>query len=135
MDRRLADRLRTHGIEVLTAIDAGTLGLDDEAQLRFAAEQGLPIVSHNQRHFQRWHDRFTSAGRQHAGILLVPAGPLRLVELRVAMLVIWAEMTDTPLRGLYRWHVLQGLMTQGYRMEAFTEAEARQALAIDTLGQ
>jgi uncharacterized protein DUF5615 len=92
VDRRLADRLGVRGIAALTAVDAGMLGLDDEAQLLFATRHDLPIVSHNQRHFQRWHDAFTANGRHHAGILLVPAGPLALVELRTAMLVAWMEL-------------------------------------------
>ena len=131
VDRRLADRLRARSIDVLTAVEAGTLGLDDEGQILFATRQNRPILSHNQRHFQRWHERFVTEGRFHAGMVLLPAGPLTLVELRAAMLVSWMSLFAMRDSALFRWHELQGVMTRGYRLPDFGEAETRQALAID----
>ena len=74
-----------------------------------------------------------SQGRQHAGILLVPFGPIALVELRIAMLVAWMETFTTRHGQLLRWHDLQGLMTRGFRLDEYTEHETRQAMAIDPL--
>lgn len=133
VDRRLADRLRARDIVVLTAAEAGALGLDDDAQLLLASDLDLPIVSHNQQHVQRWYERFVANGRHHGGILLVPAGPLTFVELRVVMLLSWMESFDSRHGALFRWHDLQGLMTRGFRLTEFTERDTRRALAIDPL--
>jgi hypothetical protein len=51
--------------------------------------------------------------------------------LRAVMLVAWTETFGTCQGGLFRWHHLQGRMSQGFRLDDFSEAETRQALAID----
>lgn len=134
MNRHLAGRLYVHGISATTALQEGTLGFDDEAQLLYATRLGRTIVSHNQKHFLRLHAQFVRDGRSHAGIMLVPNGPLVLVALRVLMLVTWIEARSEPEPLLVRWHDLQGQLTLGFGLVGFSDAEVRQALMIDPLG-
>jgi hypothetical protein len=103
VNRRLADRLDSRGISATTAVDEGALGLDDESQVLFAARLHRMILSHNQKHFLRLHAQFTNAGRAHAGILLIPNGPLPLLGLRTSMLVTWLEDRDDVRQTLARW--------------------------------
>ena len=129
----IAAPLRQRSIDVTTASEQRTLGLDDESQLLFAARRSLVFVTHNQKDFQQLHTRFQQSGRLHAGIVLVPQIPPRLVTLRLRMLVAWMSQWETVENRLIRWHDLQGELIRGLRVDGFTEAEVRQALAIDPL--
>ena len=133
VNHRLAQRQRELGVDVTSAVDEGTLGYDDESQLLVAAELGRIIDTHNLRHFQRLHAQFLAEARSHAGIMLVPHGPLSLVSLRVTMLLAWIEGWDEVIGRMIRWHDLQGELTRGARLEGFTESETRQALALDPI--
>lgn len=134
VDHRLARRLDARGIDATTAVAEGTLGYDDESQLLFAARLGRVILTHNQRHFQRLHTRFAADGRTHAGIMLIPNGPLALVELRAAMLVAWIAGLASTESLLIRWHDLQAELTRGVRLPGFSGAEIRWAIGLDPTG-
>ena len=56
LDLALAPGLRGRGYAVTAAREAGQLGLEDDAQLAYATAHDLVIVSHNARHFLRWHE-------------------------------------------------------------------------------
>jgi hypothetical protein len=64
--------LRRHGIDVLTAADAGHERHSDEDQLVFAASVGRTIYSLNLRHFARLHQQFLARREEHACIILIP---------------------------------------------------------------
>jgi hypothetical protein len=55
--------LRNHGIDVLTAQDAGRCGLDDPAQLQFATADGRVLVTHDEDFLV-----LAASGVQHGGI-------------------------------------------------------------------
>ena len=129
----LAEQLARRGISATSAVDERTLGLDDEAQLLFATRRHFVILSHNLRHFQQLHVRFSEEQRQHAGILLLPPGALPLVSLRTAMLVAWVEAMPTSTGVLARWHDLQGQLVRGLRLPGFSEDDVRQALTIEPM--
>jgi hypothetical protein len=133
VDRHLAPLLRMRTNDVLTALEAGTLGFDDESQLVFATRHNRVILTHNQRHFQRLHVRFLAANRRHAGIMLIPNGSRGLVDLRAAMLATWLDDPGGADSRLVRWHDLQGELIRGLRVDGFGESEVRQALAIDPM--
>lgn len=78
----LAAVLCQHGVDCLTARDAGNLGIDDESQLSFATQQGRAILTHDTRDFLRLAATWAEAGRSHAGILLVHQAPLPVLILR-----------------------------------------------------
>jgi hypothetical protein len=123
VNRHLAERLDSHGVDATTAMQEGTLGFDDEAQLLFATRRQWMIVSHNQKHFLRLHAQFVREGRAHAGILLVPNGPLALLELRILMLVAWIETLTEPGPLLVRWHDLQQQLSHGAELVGFSSAD------------
>ena len=62
--------LRSSGIDVLTAEEAGQKRLTDPEQLSFANEAGRAIVTANLIDFARLHSEWTAAGRVHSGIIV-----------------------------------------------------------------
>ena len=66
----LQRELRARGVDVLTAIEAGTLGKTDEEQLAWASSSDLALYSFNRRDFYRLHSSWLTTGRPHAGIIL-----------------------------------------------------------------
>jgi len=64
--------LRRLGIDVLTVVEVGQIGINDDEQLRFAASLGRAVYSLNARHFARFHQEFVARGEDHAGIIVIP---------------------------------------------------------------
>jgi hypothetical protein len=64
--------LRRLGIDVLTVLDVGRSGIDDEHQLRFATSLSRAVYSLNASHFARLHREFLSLGEEHSGIIVIP---------------------------------------------------------------
>jgi len=60
MDGDFVRGLRSRGIDVITAADAGMIRRKDEEHLSFASMQGRAQI----------HTEWTSTGRGHAGIIL-----------------------------------------------------------------
>lgn len=60
--------LRRLRIDVLTVLDVGRAGIDDDDQLRFASSLGRAIYSLN----ARLHREFVSRGAEHSGIIVIP---------------------------------------------------------------
>jgi hypothetical protein len=71
-ENAVVSALRRHGIDILTASDAGREQDSDEEQLVFAASAGRSIYSLNVRHVARLHQQFLARGEEHAGIILIP---------------------------------------------------------------
>ena len=57
---------------MVTPLDAAERGKLDEEQLAFATERGCVLYTHNISDFCRLHAEWISAGREHAGMILVP---------------------------------------------------------------
>ena len=66
----LVNALRSAGIEVITALEAGMIARPDEEHLRYAAEHGLALHSFNVKDYQQLNFRFLDQGWSHAGIIL-----------------------------------------------------------------
>jgi TRAP-type mannitol/chloroaromatic compound transport system substrate-binding protein len=62
MDSDLVAALRSRGITVITALDAGLVGKSDDEQLAFASVSD----------FYRLHTEWAGAGREHGGMILAP---------------------------------------------------------------
>src|SRR5262249_8821284 len=62
--------LRSRGIDVSTAAEAGLTSQDDEHVLHSAIAQGRVLYSFNVRDFQRIHSEWLANGRGHAGMVL-----------------------------------------------------------------
>jgi len=75
----LAEQIRNHGFDAISAREKQQRGLDDEPQLEYATSQGRAILTHNQRDFAPLHEKWQREGREHAGIILsvqIPIGEL-----------------------------------------------------------
>jgi hypothetical protein len=59
-------------MDVVTAFEAGRSGFDDEAQLGFATRAERTADGGD---FMRLHGEWMTAGRHHAGIILLPWQP------------------------------------------------------------
>lgn len=70
MDGDLVAALRSRGITVVTASDAGMTAKSDEEQLGYATERGCVLYTFNVSDFYRLHSQWTAAGREHAGMIL-----------------------------------------------------------------
>ncbi|HET7059112.1 MAG TPA: DUF5615 family PIN-like protein [Nitrospiraceae bacterium] len=78
----LASVLSQHGIDCLTAREAGHLGAADEFHLSYATREGRTLLTHDTRDFSQLARAWHAAGRAHAGILLVHQVPHRELILR-----------------------------------------------------
>jgi len=70
MDTDLVNALRLRGVDTLTVRDAGMIRQPDEAQLRFASQQGRALYSFNVADFCRIHASWIEAGASHSGLIL-----------------------------------------------------------------
>lgn len=61
----LGEQLRRRGVDAVTAREAGTLGLDDAAQLEIAATQGWVLCTHDSDFVE-----LAVAGVAHSGIII-----------------------------------------------------------------
>ena len=66
----LAETLRKRGYDAINAGEVQRLGLSDESQLNFAAEEGRCVVTFNVGDFIRLHNHWAKRGREHAGIIV-----------------------------------------------------------------
>jgi predicted nuclease of predicted toxin-antitoxin system len=90
----LAALLRQHGVDCLTARDAGHLGATDQHQLTVATAEGRALFTHDTRDFLRLAVTWHSAGETHAGILLAHQAPLRQLILRFRAFLLRDPPTD-----------------------------------------
>jgi DNA-binding transcriptional MerR regulator len=79
-ERRLVRSLRSRGMDVLTVIDTQMESATDEEQLDFAISQNRCLYSLNVGDFCRIHAEFLNAGKEHAGIVVIPRQRYRLGE-------------------------------------------------------
>lgn len=70
MDGDLVRVLRSRGIDVVTATEAGMIRRKDEEHLSLATAQGRVLYSFNIRDFHEIHTEWASTGRSYAGIIL-----------------------------------------------------------------
>lgn len=90
----LATVLRQHGIDCLTAREAGRLGATDAFHLSFAASENRALFTHDTRDFLRLATAWSAARRPHAGILLAHQVPLRELILRFRAFLLRYQTTD-----------------------------------------
>jgi predicted nuclease of predicted toxin-antitoxin system len=66
----LAPALRRRGYSAQSAIEVGNNALSDEAQLTYATERGMAILTYNIRDFVPLAQTWFLSNREHAGIIL-----------------------------------------------------------------
>ena len=72
----LADALRRRGHDAVHVREVERLGLEDEAQLQYAARQRRCLVTFNVGEFVVWQGEFVHLGREHSGIIVSAQQPL-----------------------------------------------------------
>jgi hypothetical protein len=113
---------------VTSAREARRTGDDDAAQLAYAAQRDLLLISHDTHGFWRLHQTYQRLQQPHGGIALIPYGPPPLVEVQVAMLLDWLASLPDHRSRLFRWHDLQQWLIQGNRLPGYSEDDVRFAL-------
>ncbi len=93
MSHALVEALRSRGVDVLTPLDAGTMGWSDEEQLQFASEAGCAIFSCNVGDFLVLHTKWQETGRNHDGIILAQQQQFSVGELMRRLLRLMAGKT------------------------------------------
>jgi hypothetical protein len=66
----LAPALRRRGYVAQSSAEAGNMEILDEAQLTYATEKGMALLTYNLQHFIPLAQAWYLAGREHAGIIL-----------------------------------------------------------------
>jgi len=66
----LAPALRWRGYTALSTAEVGNTEMSDEAQLTYATEQGMTILTYNAQDFIPLARTWYATGREHAGIIL-----------------------------------------------------------------
>jgi hypothetical protein len=66
----LAPALRRRGYVAQSTLEASNTAISDEAQLTYAAEQGMAILTYNAQHFIPLARTWYLAGREHAGMII-----------------------------------------------------------------
>lgn len=82
----VAPALRKAGFDAVATPEADRLGLSDQMQLTWAADEGHVLVTFNAAHFAKLHANWVRQGRHHAGIVVSSQRPIgdvlrRLVHL------------------------------------------------------
>ncbi|HEY84007.1 MAG TPA: DUF5615 family PIN-like protein [Chloroflexi bacterium] len=70
INRALIKALRARSIDILSAKEAGLIGIPDETHLEYAASLNRVVLTFNTRDFARLHTEYLSTGRSHAGIIV-----------------------------------------------------------------
>ena len=100
----LASALRQHGIDVLTTNEAGLSGVDDETQLRQAADGERVLVTNNIRDFVPLHLRWLAEGHPaHAGIVLFGQQTLTIGETVRRLLNLSRARSADEMRNRLEW--------------------------------
>ena len=93
MNHSLEAALRSQGVDVLTALQAGMIKASDEEQLEYAAAAGRAIYSFNVGDFYQLHGEFLAGGRSHRGIILSQQQQFSIGEQMRRLLNLIAALT------------------------------------------
>lgn len=83
----LVRALRARQVDVETALDAGLMGVPDDAQLRHATEQGRVLLTFNRGDFVKLHIEYLSQEVHHSGIIVSDQLPVGVLLRRVLRLM------------------------------------------------
>jgi hypothetical protein len=97
----LARALREHGVDAQSVSEVGRHGLDDSAQLDYAAAAGRAVLTFNRDHYEFLAVEYFLNGWEHAGIIISPQYAFGELLRRVLRLV--ESMSAEELRGEVRY--------------------------------
>lgn len=92
-------RRREPGIDMVTAREAGLLGLDDQLVLAYAADHERILLSHDTHTMPDQIDRFLLSGRHSPGVLLI-AQEMPIGGAIETILVVWGASNPMEWRDL-----------------------------------
>ena len=97
--------LRARQFDVLTASEAGQVGVSDAEQLAFASSQDRAIFTFNRGDFVRLHVDYLRQNRSHAGIIVSDQLEIGIVIRRLLKLLDARSAEDLPnwLEFLSNW--------------------------------
>lgn len=98
-NKDLVRALRSNGVTVLTALEAGLSGALDAQQLAYATDCECVLYSHNSSDFFRLHTEWITSGREHAGMILAPQQRYSVGEQLRRILRIRASASADSLRN------------------------------------
>ncbi len=90
----IASSLRKAGFDAVSAPEAGRLGLSDESQLTWAADEARVLVTFNVAHFAKLHGVWMRKGRGHAGLVVSNQRPIGDVLRRLMHLAETLDARD-----------------------------------------
>ena len=99
MGSDLVEALRSRGITVITALDAGLIARSDDQQLAFASEHGCVLYTFNVSDFYRLYMERAGAGREHAGTILAQPQRFSVGEPLRRILRLRAATTAASMRN------------------------------------
>jgi hypothetical protein len=101
MDSDLVAALRSRGVSVTIAFDAGLVEKPDEEQLAFATKTECVLYTFNVSDFHRLHVQWTDSKREHGGIILAPQQKFSVGEqLRRILRVRGAKSMESMRNGV-----------------------------------
>ena len=107
MDGDVVRGLRSRGIDVITAADAGMIRRTDEEHLSFATTAGRALYSFNVADFHEIHTQWAAVGRSHCGIILCQQKRYSTGEQIRRLVRLIGSLTDDAMKGreefLGRW--------------------------------
>lgn len=71
-DSTLMRALRSRGVDVIAASEAGMKGRSDDEQLQWSTTHARVLYSCNARDFYKLHTSLLTSGASHGGIILAP---------------------------------------------------------------
>ena len=99
MDNDLVTALRSRGVIVTTAIEAGRGARPDQEQLAFAAQNGYVLYTFNVADFYRLHGEWVSIGKQHHGMILVTQQRFSVGEQLRRLLRLRSQISERGMRN------------------------------------
>ena len=107
MDSDLVRGLRSRGIDLLTALDAGMIRRADEEHLSLATARGRVLYSFNVADFHEIHTAWTAQGRPHSGTILAQQKRYSIGEQIRRLVHLIGSLTAEAMRNreefLSRW--------------------------------
>ena len=85
----VATQLQNSGFDAVSTPDADRLGVSDESQLAWAAQENRVLVTFNVSDFARLHYQWLGDGRHHAGVIVSRQRPIG--EVVRGLLHMWRD--------------------------------------------
>lgn len=99
MRHALVEALRKRGVDILTALEAGTIEESDDDQLEYAARRGRTISSFNVADFCQIHAQWLTERKSHAGIILARQRQYSVGEQMRRLLRLVSAMTADDMQN------------------------------------